>query len=140
MMEFIFKFLCTIVCGMCFSLGGTSFIEERRFTMPVILSYLILLMTWKWYIALMVIPVMGTLTLGYFGPKFWGRGSWLALQAFVIGLGLTIFHYLTWPIYVGYILGALLLAGFGYNWTQKYGDFIFGSWLGLIVWFIGKGL
>ena len=81
-----------------------------------------------------------TTTLGYFSPKFWGRGSWLALQALVIGLGLTIFHYLTWPIYVGYILGALLLAGFGYNWTQKYGDFIFGSWLGLIVWFIGKGL
>ena len=90
MMEFIFKLLCNIVCGMCFSWGGTSFIEERRFTMPVILSFLILLMTWKWYIA--------------------------------------------------YILGALLLAGFGYNWTQKYGDFIFGSWLGLIVWFIGKGL
>ncbi len=94
------------------------------------------LTTHIWWTGIFVLPVIGTLCLGYFSGNNWGRALWLFIQAVVIGLGCLLTGHLNWYFYIPYIIGAGVLGGLYKNWKQYIGDFIAGSYLGLIVLFV----
>lgn len=135
-MIIIFKIIIDLICGALNALGGWKIIQLRRFVMPLFIALGISISTGIWWLGLTSIPVMGTLCLGYFGKEFLGRGSWLALQAFVIGLGSFIFGHLAWYLYIPYIAISFLLGGFLYDIEQIDGDSIFGIWLGTIIFLV----
>lgn len=133
------KIILDLICGFLFSWGGKSFIEARRFIMPIIISCGVSISIHTWWIGLLILPVMGTLCLGYpkfISNQFFARGLWLALQAFIIGLGCLILGHLSWYFYIPYIVIAFLLCGFLYNIKQIIGDAIFGCWLGIIIFLV----
>lgn len=130
------KIIVILACGALNSWGGFSWHDARRFIMPVVLAVTASFLTHIWWSGFLVLPVIGTLCLGYFSDKNWGRGLWLFLQAVMIGLGLTITGHIYWFIYVPYVIGAGILGGIYKNWWQPLGDFITGCYLGLIVLFI----
>lgn len=132
----IIKILVDLICGALNSWGGFSWHNARRFIMPVVIGIAVSFITHIWWTGIMVLPVMGTLCLGYFGGKNWGRALWLFLQAVVIGLGLTLTGHLAWYVYIPYIIGAGVLGGFYKNWQQVWGDMVAGTYLGSIVYFI----
>lgn len=129
----IIKIICDLLCGVLNSWGGYSYHNARRFMMPLIMGISVSLITHIWWAGLLVLPVIGTLCLGYFSDKNWGRALWLFLQAVVIGLGLNITGHLQWYFYVSYIIGSGILGGFYKSWYQPFGDFIVGIYLGLII-------
>lgn len=130
------KIITDIICAALNSLGGHGFLWMRRYVMPVIIGVSLSIIIHIWWVGLMVLPVMGTLCLGYFGKGFWGRGSWLALQALIIGLGLFLTNHLSWYFYIPYVLVSLLLGGFLYDLEQIIGDIIFGVGLSSIVFLV----
>jgi len=81
-----------------------------------------------------VLPAIGTLCLGYFNGKNWGRALWLFVQAIALSTGLLIFHHLMWWIFIPYIIGAGILGGMYKNWPQVIGDAITGVYLSLFIW------
>lgn len=126
-----------ILSGALNSLGGYHYLFCRRYIMPVIIAITISILTHIWWCGLMVLPVIGTLCLGYdFGRGFLGRGLWLALQAFVIGIGVCVTHHLAWYFFVPYVIIAFLLEGSLYSLFQIIGDIVFGCWLSIIVFFV----
>ena len=132
----ILKLIIDLCCAILNAIGGYCWHNARRFIMPCFLAVGVSLSTGLWWTGFMVLPVMGTLCLGYFGGKFWGRGLWLALQAAVIGLGFVLTGHLWIPFYVAYITVALVLAGTLYNVEEVIGDLIFGGWLGVVLFLI----
>lgn len=111
--------------------------------MPLLLGGEAGLIAWEqkkkdWWAGLLVLPVIGTLCLGYFSDKNWGRALWLFLQAAVAGLGLALTHHLfgDWVTYAVYIVGAGVLGGTYKNWWQPWGDFIAGMYLASILFFV----
>jgi len=136
MLILLFKIILDVICGVLNAIGGYCWHNARRYLMPVVIAIGVSLSTGVLWAGLMVIPVMGTLCLGYFGKGFLGRGAWLLLQALVIGLGLFLTHHIGWYFYIPYVIGAGVLGGLLYNIEQVVGDFIFGSWLGLIVFLV----
>ena len=109
--------------------------------MPFILGSEAAFLAWEknkkdWWVGFTVLPVMGTLCLGYFSGKNWGRALWLFVQAFIIGLGLFLFHHLHWYDFAAYTLAAGVYGGFYKNWWQPAGDFGAGCLLASIVFFI----
>ena len=134
----ILKIIIDLICGALFSLGGWKIIQLRRFAMPVVLGIGVSIITHTWWTGIMVLPVMGTLCEGYFKitNQFFARGLWLAMQAFVIGIGVTLTGHLGWYFYIPYVLIAGVLAGLLYGIQQIIGDLIFGGWLGIIIFFL----
>lgn len=132
------KIIVDLICGALFSWGGFSWHNARRFIMPCVIAVMVYFTTHIWWTALMILPVMGTLCLGYknFGDGSFSRGCWLFVQAVVIGIGLLLTHHLAWYIYIPYIIVAGVLGGTLYNLNQVIGDIIFGCWLGIIVLFV----
>lgn len=128
-----FKLGMLVLCGVLNAMGGYHWLFCRRYMMPFFIGVAVSVSTVIWWTGFMVLPVMGTLCLGYFGSGFWGRGLWLALQAAMIGLGLLLTHHVAWFFYFPYVLIAGLLAGFLYDLEQLISDFIFGSWLGILL-------
>lgn len=135
-MNILIKLFIDGICGCLNAWGGFNFLAARRFIMPFVIGVGVSIASGCWYLGLTVLPVMGTLCLGYFGKKFWGRGLWLALQAAVIGAGSLILGHLVWYAYAPYVIGGLLLAGFLYNLEQIISDIIFGCWLGIIIFVV----
>lgn len=131
-----FKIAIMMVCGILFSLGGYHWLFCRRFIMPSLLALTFGFLTHSYLCGVYVLPVIGTLCLGYFGSRFWGRGLWLGLQAIVIGVGVTISGHLSWWIYLPYCLGAVVLAGSLYDLEQIIGDLIFGCWLATMIFLL----
>ena len=104
--------------------------------MPVIIGISVSVVTQVWWAGLMALPVMGTLCIGYHDGKWLVRGLWMGLQAFVIGLGLFLTHFLVWYLFIPYVLVSAILGGTLYNIDQFIGDFIFGSYLGSIIFLL----
>ncbi len=127
------KIIIDICCGALDAWGGYSWHNARRFIMPCLIAISVSTITGVWWLGLTVLPVMGTLCLGYFSGQNWGRALWLFTQAMVISLPLLVLSHLQWYWFVPYVIGAGLLGGLYKNWKQVYGDFITGCWLGLIV-------
>lgn len=137
------KIITILCCGTLNAIGGAFWHNARRFIMPILLGGEDSLIIWEnkkkdWWAGLLVIPVIGTLILGYkrFGEGNLSRALWLLVQAAVIGLGMTITGHILWLIYVPYIIGAGVLGGLYKNWWQPLGDFIAGSYLSMIVLFV----
>lgn len=135
------KIITILGSGALNAWGGYSWHNARRYLMPVLLGGEAGFIVWEnkrkdWWAGLLVLPVIGTLCLGYFNGKNWGRALWLFLQAIIIGLGLTLTGHIQWFIYIPYIIGAGILGGIYRNWWQPLGDFISGCWLGLIILFV----
>ncbi len=109
--------------------------------MPVVLALTFGFLTHSYLLGLSVLPVIGTLCLGYFfrgdqDLQWLGRGLWLGLQALVLGIGITVSGHLSLYFYVPYVLVAFGLAAWLYRIEQVIGDIIFGIWLGSIVFFV----
>lgn len=134
----ILEIIADIVAGVLDSLGGFHWLFARRYIMPFILGVCISIISHTWWLGLTILPVMGTLCLGYknFGTGNFSRAMWLFVQAVVIGLGVTITGHLHWYFYVPYIIGAGVLGGVYKNWKQQIGDLVTGCWLGIIVFFV----
>jgi hypothetical protein len=132
----ILKFFIDAVCGVLFSLGGAGFLWMRRYVMPVVIAITFSIVTHTWWLGILVLPVIGTLCIGYRGGEFLVRGAWMLLQATVIGIGAFLTHHLSWYFYVPYCLGAFVLGGTLYSLYQIIGDFIFGFALALILFLI----
>lgn len=130
------KIICDLICGSLNAWGGYSWHNSRRFLMPIVIAITVSYISHIWYLGFMVLPVIGTLCLGYFSDKNWGRALWLFLQAFVIGIVLLITGHIDLISYILYIICAGILGGIYKNWNQIKGDFITGSYLGLIVFFV----
>ena len=125
----ILKIIIDLVCGALNAGGGYHWLWMRRYVMPIVIGIWVSYFTHTWWIGVTVLPVIGTLCLGYF--KGWeGRGGWLAMQAFVIGLGCLVTGHLAWYFFVPYVIGAFILGSTLYNLQQIIGDIIFGCWLG----------
>lgn len=136
MQMLILKLLSDLVCGGLNALGGWRILWMRRYLMPVVIAVTLSIVSHTWWLGLTILPVMGTLCLGYFGSGFFGRGLWLLLQASVIGIGATLSAHLPVFYYFLYILGAGILGGTLYNLEQFIADFIFGCWLGTVVFLV----
>ena len=137
------KIIVDILCGVLNAIGGYCWHNARRYIMPVLLGGEAGLIAWEknkkdWWAGLLVLPVIGTLVLGYknFGTGNFSRAMWLFLQAVVIGLGLTITGHVAWYFYLPYIVGAGVLGGIYKDWQQILGDFIAGIYLGIIIYFV----
>lgn len=142
-MNIFIEIFIVIGCGALNSWGGYSWHNARRFLMPILLAGEASFIAWQknqknWWVGLMVLPVIGTLCLGYPSGKNWGRALWLFLQAVLIGLGLTITHHLlgTWFTFSMYAVLAGVLGGLYKNWWQPLGDFVAGCYLGSIMFFV----
>lgn len=122
--------------GACDSLGGWKLLWMRRYLMPCVLAgCAAILITPHWH-GILILPVIGTLCLGYFPWGNFGRALWLFLQSAVIGLGLYLTGHLSMGYYLLYMVGAGILGGTLVSVYQPIGDAIEGCWLGLIVLFI----
>lgn len=124
------------ICGVLFSFGGWHFLWMRRYLMPVLIAISVSIITHSWWIGITVLPVIGTLCLGYFGSNFFGRGLWLFLQAVVIGACSFLTDHLAWYFYIPYCVISFVLAASLYNIFQIIGDIIFGVALGSIVFLV----
>lgn len=131
-----FKITIDILCGILNSLGGYHWLFCRRYIMPVVLAVAFSLIIHVWWVGLMVLPVMGTLCLGYFPWGWFGRASWLGLQAVVIGAGACLTGHFAWYFYFPCVVLAFLAGGLLYDLQQIYGDVIFGMILALPLFFI----
>jgi hypothetical protein len=79
---------------------------------------------------------MGPLTLKYFSGENWGRALWLFVQAIALSIGLLILHHIIWVEFLIYIIGAFGLGWIYKDWKQTIGDFVTGSYLGLLVFIV----
>lgn len=143
MFETLLETISTFIDGILNALGGYHWLFERRYIMPVLFALISSIIiglhahTFKfWWVFFLPLPVIGTLTLPYINSKNSGRALWLFIQAIAMGLGLTLFHYISWFIFLGYIILAGILGGIYKNWKQVIGDFISGSYLGCLIFFI----
>lgn len=136
MLDVAIKFLVMACCAGLNAAGGAFQHNYRRFVMPVILAISVSFITHIWWVGLIVLPVIGTLCLGYFSGKNWGRALWLFLQAVMISIGLTITGHVSLIIMIPYVIGSGLLGGIYKNWYQPIGDAITGCYLGSIILFV----
>ena len=135
--------------GLCDAIGGWHILWFRRYLMPVLLGLGISTLTYVfhpvWYsflVGLAVLPMMGTLCLGYSKDGNFGRGIWMFIQAAVGGLFLVLMslffhvHVLVWYLYLIYVIVAGVFGGLYKNWQQFRGDFITGAFAlcSLIFW------
>lgn len=132
----IYKFILVAIAGIIDAMGGYRFLWARRYLMPFLIGVGISVATQMWWTGFLVLPALGTLCIGYSGGKWLIRGLWMALQAFAIGLGLFLAHFIAWYFYVPYILISGILGATLYNIDQVVGDFIFGSFLASIVFMV----
>jgi hypothetical protein len=102
--------------------------------MPVILGVISSISCHSWWVGVLCLPACGTLCLGYFSGENWGRALWLFVQAIALGLGLTLFHFLSWWLFIPYCVLSGVLGGIYKNWYQPVGDFITGFYLSLFIW------
>lgn len=123
-----------IACGALNAWGGYKFIEARRFIMPFVLAVYVSIKSHVWLLGFVVLPAMGTLTLGYFSDKNWGRALWVFVQALALTAGVTILGHLNWLIVIPYLIGAGVLGGVYKNWQQLIGDAAVGVYLSLFIW------
>lgn len=130
------KIISDIICGVLNFIGGYCWHNARRFIMPCVVALTVSYVSRVWWLGIGILPVMGTLCIGYFGGRFIGRGLWLALQAFVFGIVCFFTNHLYWYFYLPYVLGAFFLGGSLFDIEEVIGDLIFGCWLGSIVFII----
>jgi len=135
-MLLIAKLIIDAICGVLNAIGGYCWLAARRYIMPCMIAIGVSLQSGTWWLGFTVLPVMGTLCLGYFGKGFLGRGLWLFVQAVVIAAGSTITNHLMWYFALPYVIGAFLLGGLLYDIEQFVGDFIFGCWLSIIIFLL----
>lgn len=133
-MPILVKLAIDAICGVLNSLGGFHFLWMRRYIMPFVLAIAASIQLHILWIGLVVLPVIGTLCLGYFGKgSHFGRGLWLFLQSLVIGIGLLLTGHIYWYFFLPYIVISGVLGGSLVNLFQPIGDFIEGFWLGSII-------
>lgn len=135
------KIVVIMLSGGLFALGGYVAKYCRRFILPSILALTASIEIFnkdknKAWQGLLLLPAMITVSLGYHDRGWVKRGSWLALQAFMVGLGLCITGHLVWWIYALYTIIAFVLGATLYNIKQLIGDTIFGCWVAIIILFI----
>lgn len=130
----------TVVGGLFDAIGGWHILCFRRFLMPFLLGMGISTLTYifhpvwySWLVGLAVLPMMGTLCLGYAGGDNFDRGLWLFIQGAVGGLFLTLIslffhtHLLFWGFYIVYAILSGVWGGIYKNWEQFFGDWVTGS-------------
>jgi hypothetical protein len=61
------KLITILLAGALNSLGGFHWLFCRRFIMPFILGVSVSVICHTWWLGITVLPVMGTLCMGYFG-------------------------------------------------------------------------
>lgn len=129
------KLAIMVICGFLNSWGGYSFHNARRYFMPLVLAISVSYVTHILWLGLVIIPVIGTLILGYkrFGSGNFSRAMWLFLQFSVCGIGLLLTGHLNWYFYIPYCILGGALGGTLVNVYQPIGDFIEGLFLGSIV-------
>ena len=127
------KIICILGCAALNAWGGWKWHNSRRSLMPCLIALTISIVTRIWWTGLLVLPVIGTLTLGYFSDKNWGRALWLFVQAVSISIGLLITGHSLWYFVLPYVVLAGVLGGIYKNWNQIIGDSITGAYLALIV-------
>ena len=130
------KIIVDLICGALNAWGGFSWHNARRYLMPVVLGITVSVLTHIWWLGLLILPVIGTLCLGYFHFGNFGRGLWLFLQSFVIGAGLLLTGHLVWYFYIPYCIISGILGGLLVKLYQPIGDAIEGCWLGIIVFLV----
>jgi hypothetical protein len=142
---FLLILLSDLIGGILDALGGYHWLFARRYIMPFLFGVVASVSAViyehnlsSWWIGILVLPAMGTMTLGYPNGKNSGRGLWLFIQAVALSLGLTIFHHIlwTWFVFIPYVVLAGVLGGIYKNWKQTVGDFVTGTYLGCILWFV----
>ena len=134
-MLLILKILISASAGILNALGGDDVLFCRRYIMPVVIAIGVSIQS-EWWAGFTVLPVMGTLCIGYKGGKWLVRGAWMAMQAVVIGLGCLLTHHLAWYFYAPYIGIAFLLGATLYDVEQLISDFLFGVFLSTIIFLV----
>ncbi len=134
----IIKLVISLVCGALDALGGFCFLPARRFILPFVLAVSVSIFLHIWWIGALILPVIGTLCLGYkdFGSGKFSRGFWLFVQYVLVGLGLFLTHHLSWYVYIPYCVLGGILGGSLVDVFQPIGDMIEGIILGAILLFI----
>lgn len=129
------KISCIILCGVLNSLGGYCALYCRRFIMPFVIALTVSILTHIFWLGLIVLPSILTLSFGYkrFGSGNFSRALWLVVQGFALGIGLTLTHHLSLFLFLPYILTLGVLGGTLVRVWQPLGDLIEGCFLGIIV-------
>ena len=132
------KLCIASLCGALDGIGGLCWLPARRFIIPVVLCVSVSTLLHIWWIGLLVLPVIGTLVLGYknFGSGKFSRGCWLFVQYVIVGLGLFLTGHLAWYFYFPYAVLGGVLGGTLISVEQFLGDFIDGLFLGCIIFLV----
>lgn len=134
----LIKLFISAICGLLDSIGGLFWIPSRRFLMPILLAVSVSIFLHIWWVGILILPVIGTLVLGYknFGKGNFSRGLWLFVQYALVGIGLCLTGHLAWYFYIPYcVLGGILGGSLVSVW-QPLGDFIEGLFLGSILFLL----
>lgn len=116
--------------GACFAIGGTGFLEVRRYLMPGLGAVII---TWAvpdaWFLTLAAMILLGiVLHFGYGDEVNW---PWKALVGFSYSLPSLFYGWSWWNfIYPGLFIGLFALSNWkpsAKSFTWKICEFIFGS-------------
>lgn len=130
------KIFIDSICGVLNAIGGWHILWMRRYLMPVVMATAVSFLVHLWWCGLMMLPVMGTLCIGYGKDGNFGRSLWIGLQCFVLGLGLCITGHLLWYFYLPYVLLGCVFGGIYRNWPQWLGDSITGSYMASIIFLV----
>ena len=105
-MEFlVIKLAIEAIGAMCKLISELWWHNAQRFIMPVCYAISISIVSHTWWLGLTVLPMIGTLCLGYkdFGTSDgFNRGMWLFLIGITAGLGPVLTHHLSWFVFVPY--------------------------------------
>ena len=157
---FILIWLADLIDGVLDALGGIHWLFARRYIMVFLMGVTVSVAAClthgigNWWLGFLVLPAMGTFTLGYPSGQNWGRGLWLFIQAIALSLGLAVLGHLgiywdflnvhvhlvgrlaCWITFSIFVVLAGLLGGIYKNWYAPLGDLVTGCYLGLLSFFV----
>lgn len=135
-MIILIKVIIDMVCGALNAIGGWHILWMRRYMIPITMGISSSLLTHIWWIGIMLLPCIGTLSMGYSKYGNFGRALWIGIQCLVLGIGLTLTHHVEIYFYIPYVIIGCVLGGLYRDWPQIIGDSITGCYFGTILFFV----
>ncbi len=126
------------IAAVCKLVGELWWNFAQRFILPFFYAIAVSIVSGVWWLGFSVLPMIGTIVLGY---KFtssdgFNRGLWLFLIVVMAGLGATLLHHESWFAYVP----ICILSGVWGATTRQLNNIIIAPISGMIIvsniWFM----
>lgn len=121
-----------ISCAICKLIGELWWHNAQRFIIPTIIAIGICVVLHSYWLGLLALPMIAPLCFGY---KTYGnsdgfnRAVWLMMIVLFEGLLLSIFHHLSWFLYVPWVILSAVWGGV----TRMYWNVIIAPLTGIII-------